>query len=55
VALLPTARYAHGRAYLEALAVRHGLAPSPPPEAATLRLEQRQPVTGQLWWLAAPA
>ncbi|MFN9744219.1 MAG: methyltransferase, partial [Betaproteobacteria bacterium] len=55
VALRPTARYAHGRAYLEALAARHGLTHIQPPEAATLRLEQRQPVAGQLWWLAAPA
>jgi len=55
VALLPTARYAHGRAYLQALAERHGLAHRQPPEAATLRLEQRQPVPGQLWWLAATA
>lgn len=55
VALLPTARYAHGHAHLEALAARHGLAQSPRPEAATLRLEQRQPVRGQLWWLVAPA
>jgi len=55
VALLPTARYAHGSAYLQALASRHGLVPQRAPEAATLRLEQRQPVAGQLWWLAAPA
>ena len=55
VALRPTARYAHGQAHLEALAARHGLVPACAPEAATLRLEQRQPVAGQLWWLAAPA
>lgn len=54
VALLPTARYAHGSAYLDALAARHGLVHARPPEAATLRLEQRLPVPGQLWWLAAP-
>ncbi len=55
VALLPTSRYAHGSAYLEALATRHGLAHARAPEVATLRLEQREPVRGQLWWLSAPA
>jgi len=55
VALLPTARYAHGRVHLEALAARHGFVQTRTPEAATLRLEQRQPVPGELWWLAAPA
>jgi predicted TPR repeat methyltransferase len=55
VALLPTARYAHGSAYLQTLASRHGLVHARTPEATTLRLEQRRPVAGQLWWLAVPA
>ncbi len=45
--LLPTGRYAHAPAYLEALARRHGFT-RVAQQAVTLRVEQGKPVAGQL-------
>ncbi len=52
VELRPTARYAQSAAHLDALAARHGFVDTSPPQRATLRLEQRQPVAGQVRWLS---
>jgi predicted TPR repeat methyltransferase len=45
--LLPTGRYAHAPAYIEALARRHGFE-RVTEQAVTLRVEQGRPVAGQL-------
>jgi predicted TPR repeat methyltransferase len=45
--LQPTGRYAHAPAYIEALARRHGFTPVVERDV-TLRVEQGQPVAGQL-------
>jgi predicted TPR repeat methyltransferase len=49
--LRASSRYAHSARYVRALAARHGLAERAL-EAATLRLDQRQPVAGLLGCLA---
>jgi predicted TPR repeat methyltransferase len=52
--LQPTGRYAHAPAYIEALARRHGFTPVVERDV-TLRVEQGQPVAGQLQlWQRTP-